>query len=237
MAKIKTSALVADIKGTVGGNVFASNKGGNYVRRGKKPTNANTEKQQAVRALFGGMTGNWSLLNDTERRTWIEGAQNFPYTDSLGEVKIYSGQQLFTKLNNNLVQYGLAQLSVCPVPQSFDALSWVVVSASVSAQGIQTLEAYFRIGAAEAVPANFVVSIAATAPMSAGISAPSRQRFKNIATLATGAPTVNADILTAYSSNFGALVPGETFYVSIMLVNTISGEASVMSDYKAFVLG
>ena len=57
MAKIKTSALVADIKGTVGGNVFASNKGGNYVRRYKKPINTNTIAQQEVRSIFGANSG------------------------------------------------------------------------------------------------------------------------------------------------------------------------------------
>lgn len=230
MAKIKTSALIADIKGTVGGNVFASNKGGNYVRRGKQPTNANTAKQQAVRNAFGTQSGLWRSLTEAQRRSWIEGAVNFPYTDSLGEVKLYSGQQLFNKLNNNLIQYGLTTLEVCPIPQSFPLVEWVSVSNLTTGD---VLEANFNIGGAVTVPANFIVSVASTASMSAGIGAPQRQRFKNIQTLVATDSTEDVSLQPAYNDNFDLLLAGDTIFISLMLVNTISGEASIMSDIKS----
>jgi hypothetical protein len=230
MAKIKTSALIADIKGTVGGNVFASNKGGNYVRRGKKPTNANTAKQQVVRTAFGTQSGLWRSLTEAQRRSWIEGAVNFPYTDSLGETKIYSGQQLFNKLNNNLIQYGLTTLEVCPLPQSFPLIEWVSLTNETTGN---VLEGNFTIGGGIAVPANFICSIAATQSMSAGISAPQRQRFKNIKVLVETDSTEDVSLIPEYDNNFSTLIAGDTIFVSLMLVNTISGEASIMSDIKS----
>jgi hypothetical protein len=230
MAKIKTSALIADIKGTVGGNVFASNKGGNYVRRGKKPTNANTDKQRNVRGAFGTQSGLWRTLTDIQRRTWIEGAVNFPYTDALGETKVYSGQQLFNKLNNNLIQYGATTLDECPTPQSFPLLNFGTVTNQVAGD---TLTVEVTFGDEVAVPAGFVLSFSATAPLSAGISSPARQRFKNIAVLPDATSTDPYDLMGDYSANFGGLLINSTIYIGIMLVNTISGEASPMVTIKS----
>lgn len=231
MAKIKTSALVADIKGTVGGNVFASNKGGNYVRRGKKPTNANTEKQQVVRSLFGAMSGAWRSLTDADRRSWIEGAVNFPYMDSLGEMKIYSGQQLFNKLNNNLTQYGLPIISRCPTPQSFPSIEFTAITNDITGN-ILTVTLDIGNAGGVTVPNNFLLVLSGTAPLSNGITSPSRQRFKNLTVFADGESTVDLDISPMYTSEFGLLIVGDTSFIGAQLINTISGEASTVTTQK-----
>jgi hypothetical protein len=229
MAKIKTSALVADIKGTVGGNVFASNKGGNYVRRGKKPTNANTEKQQAVRSAFGAQSGLWRTLTDAQRRSWIEGAVNFPYMDSLGEMKVYSGQQLFNKLNNNLIQYGQTTLEVCPTPQTFPALAWANI---VNNKTANVLEITVAFNESLIVPADFVLVISATAVLSNGIESPARQRFKNITTLPATTDVDGLSVVSEYDENFNVMESGTTIFMGAMLVNTLSGESSPMVTLK-----
>jgi len=232
MAKIKTSALIADIKGTVGGNVFASNKGGNYVRRGKKPTNANTEKQQVVRSLFGDMAGTWRELSESDRRSWIEGAVNFPYMDSLGEMKIYSGQQLYNKLNNNLAQAGLSLISRCPVPQSFPSVEITSIENDITSD---TLNVTVGIGGAggTTVPANFILVLSGTAPLSAGITSPSRQRFKNLLQVFDTESTVDIVLNTAYTAEFGLMIVGDTCFIGAQIINTISGEASIVTTLKS----
>lgn len=223
MAKIKTSALVADIKGTVGGNVFASNKGGNYVRRYKKPTNANTTKQQVVRVLFGNMAGLWRSLTEAQRESWIQGAVNFPYQDTLGETRIYSGQQLFNKLNNNLVQAMLPAIQTCPIPQSFPSVSLSVVE-NTSTPDALVLELIFD--GQSSVPPGFELIINGTTSLSQGIQAPQKGLFKKIAQKASATSTYRLSILAAYNSNFGVLILGDTVFISVTLVNKISGEAS-----------
>ena len=232
MAKIKTSALVADIKGTVGGNVFASNKGGNYVRRYKKPTNANTAAQQNVRSLFGANSGEWRQLTENQRNSWTTGAPNFPYVDSLGETRIYSGQQLFNSLNNNLKQAGLNTLLVCPTPQSFTNISILTVSASVNNTALIIPLNFVDSGE---VPTGFNLIIEATTILSAGISKPSKSLFKKIIILSDGEDTVTNNYISSYNSLFGSLVAGDVFFVSFKLVSYISGEASVPVTAKLLV--
>ena len=223
MAKIKTSALVADIKGTVGGNVFASNKGGNYVRRYKKPTNANTAKQQVVRDLFGNMAGLWRGLTETQRESWIQGAVNFPYQDTLGETRIYSGQQLFNKLNNNLVQAILPSIQTCPIPQSFPSIDIVLVSNITLANVLSLVIAFDGFST---VPTGFELVIQSTTSVSAGVSSPQQGLFKKIITHGGDAATSDLNIITDYDSTFGLLITGDTIFIQVFLVNLISGEAS-----------
>ena len=229
MAIIKTSAIVSDIKGTAGGNVFASNKGGNYLRRYKKPTNRNSEKQQVVRSAFGAMTGLWRQLTELQRSSWNEGAVNFPMMNKLGEAKVLSGQQLFNKLNNNLVQAGQATLSTCPIPQSFPSVEFTNV------QNITTgnvLNFTLLTDGGVNVPNGFVLVVSATASLSAGINSPQKGLFKNIALADSGDSIEDYEISTPYNNNFGALITGDTIFIGAYLVNTISGEASSMSTLK-----
>ena len=223
MAKIKTSALVADIKGTVGGNVFAANKGGNYVRRYKKPTNANTAKQQAVRDLFGAMTGLWRGLTEIQRNSWNEGAVNFPYQDTLGETRIYSGQQLFNKLNNNLVQAGLPTLTTCPIPQSFPSIQIDGIVNTVTTN-VLTIDLLFD--GDDEVPADYNLIVQATTSLSSGVSAPQQGLFKKLDSWASGVSTSALDIVSSYNAEFGALILNDTIFVQVFIVNEISGEVS-----------
>jgi len=230
MAKIKTSALVADIKGTVGGNVFAANKGGNYVRRYKKPTNANTAKQQAVREAFGNMAGLWRGINENQRTSWIEGAVNFPYQDTLGETRVYSGQQLFNKLNNNLSQIGQNNIATCPTPQSFPTIEITTIN-NITADNVLTITCVFD--GSTVVPNYFYLIINATTSVSAGVSSPQKALFKKLLTVADGEDVDEYTIMDSYEQNFGSLITGDTIFISISIVNTISGEASVQTFKKS----
>jgi hypothetical protein len=229
MAKIKTSALVADIKGTVGGNVFAANKGGNYVRRYKKPTNANTSKQQAVRDAFGEMAGLWRELTEAQRQSWIEGAVNFPYQDSLGETRVYSGQQLFNKLNNNLVQAGQSTLNTCPNPQSFPSIELGGFVFDVSSSQFQP---GYTIGGATAVPEDFVLIVEGTTTLSQGISAPQKGLFKKLVVANPAASTATTPTYAEYQAVFGNIALGDAYFMGFKLVSLVSGEASIVSFIK-----
>lgn len=230
MAIIKTSAIVSDIKGTAGGNVFASNKGGNYLRRYKKPTNLNSPKQQAVRSLFGSMTGLWRGLTEIERNSWNEGAVNFPMMNKLGESKVLSGQQLFNKLNNPLIQVGVATLTTCPTPQSFPSVS-VGVTENVTAGNKLFATIYFDGN--QAVPAGFLCIVNATATVSAGVNSPQKGLFKKITTVQEAGDTDGLNIVTPYNNTFGALITGDTIFVGVTVISVISGESSTMTFTKS----
>ena len=229
MAKIITSAIIADIKGTVGGNVFASNKGGNYVRRYKKPVNANSVAQQNVRNIFGANSGNWRTLTEEQRQSWITGAPNFPYLDNLGQTKIYSGQQLFNSLNNNLQQIGVAALTTCPIPQSFPTS---IIGAITCSETDQDLIIVLDMDGASVVPTAFTVVVEGTTSMSSGINSPKKGLFKKIATEAAATATTTNDMGADYTAIFGAFVESESFFVGVKLISTASGEASTVLTAK-----
>lgn len=230
MAKIKTSALVADIKGTVGGNVFASNKGGNYVRRYKKPTNANTTKQQNVRENFGTMAGLWRGLTELQRQSWIQGAVNFPYQDTLGESRIYSGQQLFNKLNNNLIQIGCSTIATCPIPQSFPT---VLIEQIQNVELLDVLTIVVAFDTLNEVPTDYVLVIQGTTSMSAGVNSPQLGLFKKVVTKDNGTDTSELSIVTDYTANYGTLIKGDTIFLGVKIVNLVSGEASALTFLKS----
>lgn len=244
MAKIKTSAIVADIRGTLGGNVFSSNKGGNYVRRYKKPTNPNTIAQQNVRLAFMALSSYWRNLSDTQRLAWNTITPHYPYMDSLGESKILSGQQLFMKLNqqingsnvNNI--YGQTALIYDPVePQVFPAIFNPDTSCDISTAFI-SLNTILLDGTAT-IPTGYVATFDATQMLSPGITAPQKGLFKNLLTVPEGTDLTDSqfgsDLYGQFTNTFGAPVVGSMFYLNISLISNISGEKSVPARCKVLV--
>lgn len=230
MAIIKTSAIVSDIKGTSGGNVFASNKGGNYTRRYKKPTNLNSPKQQAVRDNFGYMAGLWRGLTDSQRSTWNEGATGFPVQNKLGETKLLSGQQLFNRLNNTLIQANQTPLDVCPLSVSFPPIIIDEVQNNFSPK---ELFLSLSFDGSTSVPAGFILAISATAKLSAGVSSPQKGLFKRIKIVAAGVDMAEYDLTVSYNESFGLLNVGDTIFIGAMLISKSSGESSIVSTIKS----
>lgn len=99
MAKVKLSALIANISGSVGGATFATGTNGLYVRNKSKMSNRNTEVQQAKRLNLATYAGKWRALTDGERQSWKDSAFQFPYVDVFGDTRTYTGYQLYMKTN------------------------------------------------------------------------------------------------------------------------------------------
>ena len=227
MAIVKLSALVSDIRGKVGGNVFARNKGGAYVRNYTKPTNPSTLKQQGVRLLFAALASAWRGLTSGQRTSWNEATPNYPFQDKLGQTKYYTGEQLYMKLNSNLNAIGQTLLNVPAVPVEFPTMAPVSASGDISDTEILY---ELDINGAAVIPAGFNLIVEGTAPISAGISAPQRGLFKQVAVLAAAADTSTNDLYAGYAAVFGAPVANDFIYLRARLVALASGEASTDAD-------
>lgn len=99
MALVKVGATLSEISGTIGGVVFARNKGGLTARNKSSVVNPNTELQQANRTRFASLTSYWSSLDQAERNSWNLAASDLPITNRLGEARYLSGAQLFQRQN------------------------------------------------------------------------------------------------------------------------------------------
>lgn len=226
MARIKTTAIVADIRNSINGTVFSKNRYGAYARTKVTPVNPQTSFQQDARQLLGNLSASWRGLTQEQRDAWIAAAPNFPQTDIFGDSQILSGQVLFVRLNQNLANMGFAAITSPPTPAAIPVLSISDLLADSA-----TPEISFNINTAT-VPAGFRLQVYATPSIPAGRSfVKNRYRY-----LGTFTATTNAvDITTAWIARFGELVPGQKLFVSARLTSADTGEQGVAVSSYAII--
>lgn len=230
MALIKLTAIVDNISGKLNGTVFANNKGGHYMRSKSKPTNPQTAEQSLRRSVFASIASSWRELNQGQRNAWDQAAQDFPYTNRLGDTKILSGFSLHQKLNTNLTLVGqAAELAGPPSPQGVGSVVGAVGSYMLPGPGDQPLsEVEFDM---EGKRAGTQVLVYATAGLSPGIS-----NFNNrLRLIDVGPPALNGsttlNITAAYFDRFGTPTEGAKIGYGLRVINQTTGEASPLFTF------
>lgn len=93
MAKI--SPIHGEMSGSIAGNTWSHNKGGQYVRQRRTPTNPNTVRQQSARTNLGSSSTSWSGLVQANRDAWDVWAAANPRPNTLGIATVLSGHQAY----------------------------------------------------------------------------------------------------------------------------------------------
>jgi len=115
MGQVKTSALISDITGKVGGNIFSRNRYGLSVRAFTKPVNVNSTLQQAARAAMASLVERWSsTLTAAQRTAWGLYADSVAVQNKLGETVYLTGQNMYVRTNCILVQNSLTPIDDAP---------------------------------------------------------------------------------------------------------------------------
>lgn len=130
MALIKTSALVSDISGKIGGNVFARNSGGSYVRSFTKPVNPNTPAQQAQKNRLAYVSNAWRELTDAQRQAWTDAAK-LSYrqvVNRMGETVSLTGFGYYMKANMLLQTIGQPLSEVPGTPITYPGFKDVTLT-------------------------------------------------------------------------------------------------------------
>lgn len=109
--KIKFGSIVTDGSGKLGGHVYSKNRGGNYIRTNKVPSNPRTGAQILARSRFGQASAGWRALSENQRAAWAEFAVNNPYSDSLGDQRHLSASSAYTRSATNLMNVGKVPIS------------------------------------------------------------------------------------------------------------------------------
>lgn len=100
MALVKYGGGILAMSGSIGGNTFARNRYGSYIRARTKPVNPNTPGQQSVRAAIAWLVEHWSQTLDADQRAaWGHYADNLNMLNKLGEVMRLSGFNHFVRSN------------------------------------------------------------------------------------------------------------------------------------------
>ena len=227
---------ITDGRGKFGGSVASKNAAGAFIRTKVNPSNPKTSKQTSVRAVFSVLSGLWRSLTDAQRTGWSEAAPEYRYTDSLGATKVYTGNQLFVKLNASLraLDPGAALLSNAPSPASFPDFLLTGLSIVVSAPGV--LDSFDLDFSEATVPAGWSLQVYATPPVSAGIMRPSESLFRLVAsapTVATGQTSVS----TQYAAVFSGATEGAKVFTRVSAVNTTTGQSVDVGGLGAIVTG
>ena len=217
MAKVKFTAFMADARGKLNGSVFSKNRGGSYVRTKVTPSNPQTVAQTNVRQRLASFSAAFRALTAAQILAWNNAVSDFLGTNVFGDTTTPSGLQLFVKLNSNLANAGVAQISDPPSPVGLSVLTSTIASLTNAAFTLSL----------SAATADEQYIIEATAPVS-----PGRLFVKNefrviTTTVGTGAAIPAQNIFAAYSAKFGAPVTGQRVAVRVKLINKNTGQAGV----------
>ena len=81
MATFTPGPIATEIKGSIGGVVFSTNRGGPYMRLKVTPVNPNTVRQSFIRTLTAALSTGWvDDLDQPQRDAWNAYDENLPST-------------------------------------------------------------------------------------------------------------------------------------------------------------
>jgi hypothetical protein len=220
-------SFIVDGRNKVNGHVVSKNRYGSYIRTKVTPVNPQTVGQQAARNNLATNSQNWRGLTEDQRQGWIDAAANFPFTDIFGNIKFLSGQALYVKLNNNLVNAGQAAIDTAPAPVAIPALNSITLTA---AAGIPAVSLAYD---PTPVPADFALFIEMTPNVT-----PGKTFVKNLFRLLVvraAASASPADLLSAYADSFGNPVAAQKIFARVRLVSTTTGQSGIPLQTVAIV--
>lgn len=224
MALIKLTAFMDAISGKVNGTVFSRNKGGAYAKGFVVPSNPQSAGQSVVRSRFGNLSIGWKALTQTQRDTWIAAAPQWLVTNTFADLKQLSGQQLFIRLNCNIIMAGGTQINTAPVPAGLTPLQTFAVGTNTTAAQTFTFSA-------SPVPANIAMIVMATPGLSAGIS--NITKYLRIFTTVAPAGTSPVNSFAAYVTKFGTPISGGKITWRVFLVSRLTGEVSTFLQFSS----
>lgn len=97
MARIKYSALVENIRGSIGGTTFQRNAYGYTVKSKPAIVNPQTALQRERKTGMQWAQNRWRTLDGASRATWDTYATNYPVPSRLNPDAYLGGQQLFMR--------------------------------------------------------------------------------------------------------------------------------------------
>lgn len=103
MALVKFGGGVTQMSGSVGGDTFARNRYGNYVRARTKPINPQSTQQGVVRSVLAFLAQYWKdTLTTAQRQAWTDYGAAVAMKNRLGESTYMTGFNHFVRSNSYL---------------------------------------------------------------------------------------------------------------------------------------
>lgn len=143
MARIIGGSMIGELSGKLGGNVFARNKAGAYIRQYVIPVDPNTQAQANARVAFGTSSSSYHSLDSVLKNQWANFAQNLYLPKNGINTGQYSGFNAFVALRNVVQNAGKLLISTPTVlvngtantPEDIVGYTATVMPPSLSIQG------------------------------------------------------------------------------------------------------
>ena len=202
MAIIQMGGIVSKISGKIGGQTFANNRAGSFLKNTGTYKKALTLQRSQALAKFTPNNQLWRSLTEGQRTSWNMGTINFPYLNRLGETKYYSGYQLCTMFNGNLKQYSASPILTCPPPYSVTGTFGISVGYTLGS---------LRYFGSPSIDSNLFYNIYMSPCVSVGRTLPSMS-FRYIYGGDYTLMSTSFDFTIYYQDKYGALIPGTKIY-------------------------
>ena len=226
--KVKWGALIVDGRNKIGGQVASKNRHGAYMRNKVTPVNPKSSFQVSVRARLSSLASAWRGLTAAQRLAWNAAVSDYKKTDIFGDIQNPSGFNLFVKLNTNLLNIGIAQITDPPLPVAVTVFTAFTVAA---AEGAQTMTATV---APATLPVGEKIIIRATPALSAGKTFV-KSEFRQISVVAA-VVAGSIDLAATYIAKFGPIgAAGSKIFVEIIHVSSVTGQMSQVQQASAIV--
>lgn len=228
MASTSFGGGITNVVGSHGGNTFARNKGGSYLKRKPHGTNPRSTQQLVARSRMNHVGKYYSFtLSDADRATWRAYAAANSVVNRLGNTVFLSGHQMFCRQSINLLQNGGSIVNTAPASAAVGTPSSIIIDALSGGGG----HLHVTCGCAGLGGSDFV-NIWVTPPLNPGRAFVSSQlrKFNGAST-----PNVLLNLTLAYTNLYGALPasPGQRIFVQFCVLNTVTGTQSVILQGNA----
>lgn len=100
MARIIGGSMIGELSGKLGGNVFARNKAGAYIRQYVIPVDPKSIAQINARTNFGAASSSYHSMTPAQKAQWQDFAQNFYLPKNGANTGQFSGINAFVSLAN-----------------------------------------------------------------------------------------------------------------------------------------
>jgi hypothetical protein len=125
MARIKYSALIGSLSGSIGGSTFQTGLYGNVLRSRPRNTRQRTADQMLRNSSIVNLQNQWKALTPAQRKQWEQFIAYSSQSINRDRNVLITGQALFLKYNYHRLMYNLAALSV---PEYRNAPQWAQIT-------------------------------------------------------------------------------------------------------------
>lgn len=194
--KIKHGSIVVETSGKLGGQDVLKSRSGHSLRNRSFQLDKQSASRSSVQSAFALLSKYWRELSQAQRKSWNSFASDVTFPDRFYDTTHYTGQQIFVKLNFNILLMGNSILLDPPSVIRTESYSIDLVINSGSGGTL-------FLNISSALAAGDRLKVFATRPLSRGVTA--KPKLFRFIKLIDSAPSGQFDVYDEYVNIFGSV--------------------------------